>query len=384
MSSFGADSARSGDSLTNHPADSQRSDETSVAPASGATGTTPPKAADELGAGGGVASPPAARASVAEAADGPKNEATHQALQNGTRVLSWSPATIAALTRALPRRLAPCVEVARLHLSVLLLRPLGFFKHLPRDTLEAAASLFEPRYSVGRQLIYRQGEVADALYVVAEGKCTLRHPAKRGGRPPWTQTIDSHDHAPWFGVAVLLDTRKKRPATAHTVSAMEAGVEARLLVLPASAVDALLALLPQFLLVSKGVPVGGGPAGASSPSGKSAPAPRPPAATILRRWEKVFLSLQAHVALGGKCLSLTMQSDYYANCPGEGCGANVSLPGPGCRETSQPKPTCWKPFDSQGRPLEAYTTFNLHDSIDATTHESTVMRGKESRYCGPY
>ena len=103
-------------------------------------------------------------------------------------------------------------EVARLHLAVLLLRPLGFFKHLPRDTLEAAASLFEPRYSVGRQLIYRQGEVADALYVVAEGKCTLRHPAKRGGRPPWTQTIDSHDHAPWFGVAVLLVAEQPRAA----------------------------------------------------------------------------------------------------------------------------------------------------------------------------
>ena len=370
--------------MTTNPADSQRSDETTTTTASGAAGNAPPKALGMLGAGGGAASPASVRPSVPEAADGPKNEATHQALQNGTRVLCWSPATIATLTRSPPKQLAPCVEVARLHLSVLLLRPLGFFKHLPRDTLEAAAGLFEPRFSVGRQLIYRQGEVADALYVVAEGKCTLRHPAARGGRAPWTQTIDAHDHAPWFGVAVLLDTRKKRPATAHTVGPMEAGVEARLLALPSAAVDALLALLPQFLLVSKGAPVGGGPARASSPSGKSTPNPRPPAATILRRWEKVYLSLRAHVALGGKSLSLTMQSDYYANYPGEGAGANISLPGPGCRETSQPKPTCWKPFDSAGRPLEAYTTFNLHDSIDATTHDSTVLRGKESSYCGPY
>jgi hypothetical protein len=352
--------------MTTNAADSGRSDETATTTASGAAGK----------------SPPSVRPLVPEA-DGPKNEATHQALQNGTRVLCWSPATIASLTRSPPKQLAPCVEVARLHLSVLLLRPLGFFKHLPRDTLEAAAGLFEPRFSVGRQLIYRQGEVADALYVVAEGKCTLRHPAARGGRAPWTQTIDSHDHAPWFGVAVLMDTRKKRPATAHTVDAMAAGVEARLLVLPATAVDALLALLPQFLLVSKGAPVGGGPARASSPSGKALN-PRPPLAIILRRWEKVYLSLWAHVALGGKCLSLTMQSDYYANYPGEGAGANLTLPPPGFRETSQPKPTCWKPFDSAGRPLEAYTTFNLHDSIDATTHDSTVLRGKESSYCGPY
>ena len=379
MSSFGGDSARSGDSLEVNP-NSGRSDETATTAASGVAGKSPPSARPT--------SPPLVPA--VDAVDGPKNEATHQALQNGTRVLCWSPATLAALTRPPPKQptipglLAPCVEVARLHLSVLLLRPLGFFKHLPRDTLEAAARLFEPRFSVGQQLIYSQGEVADALYVVAEGKCTLRHPAARGGRAPWTQTIDAHDHAPWFGVAVLLDTRKKRPATAHTVDAMESGVEARLLVLPASAVDALLALLPQFLLVSKGAPVGGGPARASSPSGKSTPNPRPPAATILRRWEKVYLNLQAHVALGGKSLSLTMQSDYYANYPGEGVGANKSLPGPGCRETSQPKPTSWKPFDSAGRPLDAYTTFNLHDSIDATTHDSTVLRGKESAYCGPY
>ena len=87
--------------------------------------------------------------------------------------------------------------------------------------------------------------------------------------------------------------------------------------LPASAVDALLALLPQFLLVSKNARRRR-PAGASAPSNKSAPR-RAPAATILRRWEKV--SRCKRTSRSAASASLTMQCDYYANCPGGGCGA---------------------------------------------------------------
>ena len=68
-----------------------------------------------------------------------------QALRNGTRILNWSPAALETVAA----HLLPAREAARRHLCLALLRPLALFRHLPSTTLEAAASLFEPRYGTG-------------------------------------------------------------------------------------------------------------------------------------------------------------------------------------------------------------------------------------------
>ena len=80
----------------------------------------------------------------------------------------------------------------------------------------------------------------------------------------------------------------------------------------------------QFLIVSKqhgGTP----PAAAAPPPATAAPKPRPPEGTVLRRWERVYAALLVRAARGGNSLSVTLQSDCYANHPGG--GANPRLPG---------------------------------------------------------
>lgn len=117
-----------------------------------------------------------------------------------------------------------------------LLRTMDIFEQLPAEDLEKIARLLRERRLAEGEVLMRQGEPGDAMYVVTGGKIRLAVTDPNGNEKVLTHFTDGQ----FFGETALL-TGAPRAATATAES------ESRVLVLPKADFDALMSSNAQIM-----------------------------------------------------------------------------------------------------------------------------------------
>jgi len=130
------------------------------------------------------------------------------------------------------------LRTIRQHIIVRMLEAVPFFRDHSRAQLDALGLIMDVLYASPGEVLFREGDVGQILYVLAEGSVAM-HQAVVGKEDKLLEVYDRRSDRPWFGEVALLK-HEPRKATAIVVE------PSKLVVLRSDHFAEFLAICPTF------------------------------------------------------------------------------------------------------------------------------------------